>query len=63
MVSNATRWDTFEGLIGESRLPESERLFRQRYVKVGAANSWLQAVGLGQGLQSGVDRARAAHAF
>lgn len=28
VVSNATRWDTFEGLIGEERMPESERLFR-----------------------------------
>lgn len=23
MVSNATRWDTFEGMIGEDKLPES----------------------------------------
>jgi len=28
IVSNATRWDTFEGLIGESKMPESEKLFR-----------------------------------
>jgi prolycopene isomerase len=28
VVSNATRWDTFEGLVGEAHLPESERLFR-----------------------------------
>lgn len=33
VVSNATRWDTFEGMIGEERLPESERLFRTRYKK------------------------------
>ncbi|KAL4439820.1 hypothetical protein ABPG75_002821 [Micractinium tetrahymenae] len=33
VVSNATRWDTFEGMIGEDKLPESERLFRQRYKK------------------------------
>ena len=28
VISNATRWDTFENMIGEDRLPESERLFR-----------------------------------
>lgn len=33
VISNATRWDTFEGMIGEERLPESEKLFRQRYKK------------------------------
>lgn len=33
VVSNATRWDTFEGMIGEERMPESERLFRKRYKK------------------------------
>ncbi|KAL4423632.1 hypothetical protein ABPG77_009219 [Micractinium sp. CCAP 211/92] len=33
VVSNATRWDTFEGMIGEDKLPESEKLFRQRYKK------------------------------
>ncbi|KAI3431833.1 hypothetical protein D9Q98_010586 [Chlorella vulgaris] len=33
VVSNATRWDTFEGMIGEDKLPESERLFRTRYKK------------------------------
>jgi prolycopene isomerase len=33
VISNATRWDTFEGLVGEERLPDSERLFRQRYKK------------------------------
>jgi prolycopene isomerase len=33
VISNATRWDTFEGLIGEQQMPESERLFRKRYKK------------------------------
>eukprot|EP00879_Flechtneria_rotunda_P021395 GHRR01022552.1.p1 GENE.GHRR01022552.1~~GHRR01022552.1.p1 ORF type:complete len:499 (+),score=126.88 GHRR01022552.1:1262-2758(+) len=33
VVSNATRWDTFEGLIGEDKMPHSERLFRKRYKK------------------------------
>ncbi|GFR46202.1 hypothetical protein Agub_g7733 [Astrephomene gubernaculifera] len=33
VISNATRWDTFEGLIGEDKLPTSEKLFRQRYKK------------------------------
>eukprot|EP00887_Chlorella_sp_A99_P000482 scaffold17.g482.t1 len=33
VISNATRWDTFEGLIGEDKLPPSEALFRGRYVK------------------------------
>ena len=34
VVSNATRWDTFEKLMGgEERLPASERAFRQRYKK------------------------------
>lgn len=33
VISNATRWDTFENMIGEERLPESERLFRLRYKK------------------------------
>lgn len=28
IISNATRWDTFEGLMGESKMPESEKLFR-----------------------------------
>jgi prolycopene isomerase len=28
VVSNATRWDTFEGLVGEQKMPESEKLFR-----------------------------------
>jgi len=33
VVSNATRWDTFGGLLAEERMPESERLFRKRYKK------------------------------
>ena len=33
VVSNATRWDTFERLVGEERLPPSEVLFRGRYTK------------------------------
>ncbi|KAG1653437.1 hypothetical protein FOA52_006948 [Chlamydomonas sp. UWO 241] len=33
IVSNATRWDTFEKMIGDDRLPEGERLFRGRYKK------------------------------
>ncbi|KAK9827277.1 hypothetical protein WJX81_007326 [Elliptochloris bilobata] len=33
VVSNATRWDTFDGLLPPERLPEPERLFRQRYTK------------------------------
>ena len=34
VISNATRWDTFEKLMGgEERLPASERAFRQRYKK------------------------------
>jgi hypothetical protein len=28
VVSNATRWDTFEGLLADEVLPQSERLFR-----------------------------------
>lgn len=28
VISNATRWDTFEGLVGEQKMPESEKLFR-----------------------------------
>jgi prolycopene isomerase len=28
IISNATRWDTFEGMMGESKMPESEKLFR-----------------------------------
>ncbi|PNH03626.1 Prolycopene isomerase, chloroplastic [Tetrabaena socialis] len=33
IISNATRWDTFEAMIGPDKLPESEKLFRQRYKK------------------------------
>lgn len=33
MVSNATRWDTFEGLMPRRELPKSEQLFRARYTK------------------------------
>uniref|UniRef100_A0A7R9VHL1 prolycopene isomerase n=1 Tax=Chlamydomonas euryale TaxID=1486919 RepID=A0A7R9VHL1_9CHLO len=33
VISNATRWDTFEKMIGDDRLPESEQLFRNRYKK------------------------------
>ena len=34
VVSNATRWDTFEKLMGgEGRLPPSEQGFRERYKK------------------------------
>lgn len=35
VISNATRWDTFgeTGLVEESRVPEAERRFRERYVK------------------------------
>ena len=34
VISNATRWDTFEGMLGgEENLPESEKLFRKRYKK------------------------------
>jgi hypothetical protein len=29
LVSNATRWDTFERMVGEGHMPESEKLFRQ----------------------------------
>ena len=29
VVSNATRWDTFEKLLAHEEMPESERLFRQ----------------------------------
>lgn len=28
IISNATRWDTFERMIGESKMPETEHLFR-----------------------------------
>ena len=29
VVSNATRWDTFEKLLAREEMPKSERLFRQ----------------------------------
>lgn len=32
VVSNATRWDTFGSLVGDSDVPESEERFRSRYV-------------------------------
>ncbi len=28
VVSNATRWDTFEHMLGEDKMPEDEKLFR-----------------------------------
>lgn len=28
VVSNATRWDTFERLLADEQMPEPERLFR-----------------------------------
>lgn len=34
IISNATRWDTFEKMMGgEERLPPSEKAFRSRYKK------------------------------
>lgn len=33
VVSNATRWDTFEKLMAQERLPASEAAFRERYKK------------------------------
>lgn len=33
VVSNSTRWDTFGGLVPEERVPDDEKLFRERYVK------------------------------
>ncbi|GIL48169.1 hypothetical protein Vafri_4859 [Volvox africanus] len=33
VISNATRWDTFENMIGADKLPESEKLFRKRFKK------------------------------
>ncbi|KAG1660115.1 hypothetical protein FOA52_015095 [Chlamydomonas sp. UWO 241] len=33
VISNATRWDTFEKMVGDQALPESEKLFRSRYKK------------------------------
>lgn len=33
IISNATRWDTFEQMLGEDCMPESEVKFRGRYKK------------------------------
>ncbi|MEB3829988.1 carotenoid isomerase [Phormidium sp. CCY1219] len=33
IVSNATRWDTFDKLLGDRQLPRSERKWRDRYQK------------------------------
>ncbi|GAX80223.1 hypothetical protein CEUSTIGMA_g7661.t1 [Chlamydomonas eustigma] len=33
IISNATRWDTFENMIGDDHLPQGEKLFRKRYKK------------------------------
>ncbi|KAG2485310.1 hypothetical protein HYH03_015984 [Edaphochlamys debaryana] len=33
IISNATRWDTFETMIGKEKLPKGEQLFRKRYKK------------------------------
>ena len=33
IVSNATRWDTFESMMGGQPLPASEAAFRTRYQK------------------------------
>jgi len=33
VVSNATRWDTFEAMMGGEQLPPSEAAFRKRYQK------------------------------
>eukprot|EP00798_Chlamydomonas_sp_ICE-L_P009668 gene9668-8492_t len=33
VISNATRWDTFSHMIREEELPQSEKLFRERYKK------------------------------
>ncbi|GAX80222.1 hypothetical protein CEUSTIGMA_g7660.t1 [Chlamydomonas eustigma] len=33
VISNASRWDTFEHMIPDDRLPEGEKLFRERYKK------------------------------
>ncbi|EIE25844.1 carotenoid isomerase [Coccomyxa subellipsoidea C-169] len=33
VVSNATRWDTFERLLADEDMPEAEQLFRKRYKK------------------------------
>ena len=31
VISNATRWDTFEKLLAHEEMPKSERLFRQAF--------------------------------
>ena len=33
IISNATRWDTFEHLLSEGKMPRSEQKFRERYKK------------------------------
>lgn len=33
VVSNATRWDTFEYMLDQNAMPRSEQLFRKRYKK------------------------------
>lgn len=33
VISNATRWDTFEKMIKDDELPRSEIMFRKRYKK------------------------------
>ena len=33
IISNATRWDTFEHLLSEDKMPRSEQKFRERYKK------------------------------
>ena len=33
VISNATRWDTFEGLMAKQPLPPAEQKFRARYKK------------------------------
>lgn len=33
VISNATRWDTFEYMMEQQALPRSEQLFRKRYKK------------------------------
>jgi len=33
VISNATRWDTFEHMLGEERITQDEKLFRERYKK------------------------------
>jgi prolycopene isomerase len=33
IISNATRWDTFENLLNPSQMPEEERMFQRHYKK------------------------------